>query len=83
MTTFSARSSNGRTDWILVDGRLREVGPESPSFTLSVEDTFLLYKLFAQAQNDILDAVKRERALTHKDIMSLDTRYDALRVEDL
>ena len=50
MTTLSTKSTDGRTEWILEEGRLKEIGPQSPAFTLRAENTFILLKLLLQGE---------------------------------
>jgi hypothetical protein len=63
MTSYSAKSSSGRTEWILKDGRLQEVGPDTYTFTLSATDTFTLLKLLRQGFNEIMYAAGREKSV--------------------
>jgi hypothetical protein len=67
MTTASIKSANGRTEWLLVDGRLKEIGPDSFTFTLTTEDTYRLFSLLCNGQQDILSAHQKERG-TQEDV---------------
>jgi len=61
MTTYSAKSANSRTEWILQDGRLKEISPDSFMFTLAGRDTLTLLKLLLQGKNEIVYAAQREK----------------------
>lgn len=63
MTTYSAKSSSGRTEWQLINGRLKETGPDTYTFTLSATDTFTLLKLLRQGVNEIMYAAGREKSV--------------------
>ncbi len=69
MTTLSTKSTDGRTEWILEEGRLKEIGPQSPAFTLRAENTFILLKLLLQGKNDVLCAVQQERSVSQEDVL--------------
>jgi hypothetical protein len=72
MTTFSAKSSSGRTEWQLIDGRLKETGPDSFTFTLTATDTFELLKLLFKGKNEVLQALQKERASENKEKIAVD-----------
>ena len=63
MTSYSAKSSSGRTEWTLINGRLKEVGPDTYTFTLSGTDTLTLLKLLRQSVNEIMYAAGREKSV--------------------
>jgi hypothetical protein len=60
MTALSAKSSNGRIEWILHQGRLTEIGPSSPKFTMSAIDTSILFGLLAAGSEEIIQQAKAE-----------------------
>jgi hypothetical protein len=78
MTTMSAKSTSGRTEWVLDNGLLKEIGPSSPLFTLSAEDTFILMKLLFAGKNEIVAAVGRERKLSQQDMISAGVKDDGM-----
>lgn len=61
MTTYSAKSSNGRIEWILSNGQLSEIGPSSPKFTMSATDTKILFGLLAAGSQEIVNAAQLEQ----------------------
>jgi hypothetical protein len=61
MSTYSAKSSNGRIEWILSQGQLTEIGPSFPKFTMSAIDTKILFGLLAAGSNDIINAAQMEQ----------------------
>jgi hypothetical protein len=61
MPALSAKSSNGRINWILHQGRLTEIGPSSPKFTLTATDTSILFGLLAAGSEDIVKYAKQEQ----------------------
>ena len=63
MTTYSAKSSSGRTELQFINGRFKEIGQDSYTFTLSAIDTFTLLKLFRQGLNEIMYAAGREKSV--------------------
>ena len=67
MTTYSAKSNSGRTEWILKDGRLQEIGPDTYTFTLTATDTFTLLKLLRQGVNEIIYAAGKEKSIHTSD----------------
>ena len=71
MATYLAKSNNGRTNWALVDGRLKETSPDTPTFTLTATDTMTLYQLLAQAKGEILEAMLKEQGATRNDAMNI------------
>jgi hypothetical protein len=60
MTMYSAKSANGRTEWILNQGRLTEIGPYSPKLTMTATDTKILFGLLAAGSQDIISAASME-----------------------
>jgi hypothetical protein len=58
----SAKSNNGRTEWAIIDGRLKEIGPESPTFTLTAVDTMTLTVLLMSEFEGIKQAAEHELA---------------------
>ena len=60
MTTYGAKSSNGRINWVLDKGRLTEIGPSSPKFTMSAIDTKILFGLLATGAEDIVKYAEQE-----------------------
>ena len=63
----AAKSSDGRTQWYVQEGRLTEVGPSSPKFTLTANDTLILARLLMESYADIQKAADRERGETPGD----------------
>jgi hypothetical protein len=55
-----AKSLNGRTEWVLDNGRLSEVGPYSPKFTLTAADTAILKNLLCMNNDEIDKAAEHE-----------------------
>jgi hypothetical protein len=78
MTTASAKSTSGRVEWLLIDGCLREIGPDSPAFTLSAENTFILLKLLLQGKQEILHAVQKERIVSQQDMLLINPQQDGV-----
>jgi len=79
MSTFGAKSSNGRTNWLLIDGRLKEIGPDSPAFTLSATDTLIILKLLRQGVNEIISQANREAGISSSpDTLAVDLRDDSM-----
>jgi hypothetical protein len=56
----AARSGDGRTEWYVDKGRLSEVSPSSPKFTLSAIDTHRLLELLTQCSAEIEEAYLAE-----------------------
>jgi hypothetical protein len=67
MTTYSAKSSSGRTEWTLINGRLKEVGSDTYTFTLSATDTLILLKLLRQGVNEIIYAAGKDKSINVSD----------------
>ena len=66
MQALSAKSANGRINWILDKGRLTEISPESYKFTLTANDTKILFGLLAAGSEDIIRYAQAE--LRHVEI---------------
>lgn len=81
MTTISVKSANGRTEWALIDGRLKETAPDSFTFTLTAEDTYTLWKLLFQGKDEILMALQKERGIQAQETIRVSTTEDALLTE--
>ncbi len=58
-----ARSSSGRIEWAIIDGRLKETGPESPTFTMTATDTFTLATLLMTEYTNIVKAAQQEQGI--------------------
>ena len=58
----STKSSNGRVHWLVDQGRLKEIGPSSPMFTLTATDTLILATLLVAEYETIKLAAERELA---------------------
>ncbi len=59
-----AKSSNARTIWSIVDGRLHEQSPDSVQFTLLAVDTLTLLELLKRNEAEIRKAVAHEQSLS-------------------
>ena len=78
MSTTSAKSSSGRTFWQLIDGRLKETGSDSYTFTLTAEDTLTLFKLLLIGKDEILRAVQKERHMSQQEVITVNTQQDTM-----
>jgi hypothetical protein len=57
----AVKSSNGRTIWEVIDGRLKESGGDSYKFTLTATDTLALSNLLHDNYDLIVDAARKEQ----------------------
>lgn len=64
MQVLAARSSDKRIEWSVDNGRLTEIGPSAPKFTLSATDTSILARLLMESYEDIKNAADKERGET-------------------
>src|SRR6266566_1204825 len=69
-----ARSNNGRIEWAIIDGRLKETGPESPTFTMSAQDTLTLTILLMTEYKAIVKAAQQEHSLATGEL----DKYDVM-----
>jgi hypothetical protein len=72
-----AQNSSGRVLWSVMNGRLREEGPESFSFTMTATDTSILLGLLLDSQEEIEKAYQWEQ--DHKQVAPLEGTYQAVR----
>ena len=70
----TARSQSGRTEWAIIDGRLKETGPESPTFTMTAQDTLTLTILLMTEYKAIVKAAQQEHSLATGEL----DKYDVM-----
>jgi hypothetical protein len=76
MAALSAKSSNGRINWILHQGRLTEIGPSFPKFTMSAIDTSIWFGLLAAGSEDIVKYAKAEQGgIALQEMQEVDEDY--------
>jgi hypothetical protein len=81
---LSAKSANGRINWILHRGRLTEISPESFKFTLTAQDTSILFGLLAAGSEEIIQQAKAEQGgIALQEYQQVDEDFaDGVEVED-
>jgi len=53
---------NGRIEWQVIDGRLKETSPDTPTFALTATDTLVLTGLLILELDTIKAAAEREQS---------------------
>ena len=76
MTARSTKSNSGRIEWIVQDGRLKEISPESFTFTLTATDTLILAGLLIVELDNIKAAAEREQSLVSGEKHPLDVMHE-------